>query len=93
MDMVFKTEVLFYSLTAGLFGIIAYWLKQLLSDFKEVEKDIADIKSTSVCIQAEVKRISDLHNQRIIYLEKRNDQFETLIFKKKTNGKERNDLN
>lgn len=93
MEMASKTEIFFYSLTSGLLGVVAYFLRQLLIDFKRVEKDVSDIKTSSVITQGEVKRINDLHNQRLEYLEKRNDHFETLIFKKNSHGKERNDLN
>jgi hypothetical protein len=93
MDITSKTEVFFYSLTSGLLGVVAYFIKQLHSDFKRVEKDVSEIKSASVLTQAEIKRINDLHDQRILYLEKRNDHFESLIFKKNSHGKERNDVN
>lgn len=92
MEMMFKPEIFFYSLTSLLLGIVAYFLKQLLTDFKRVEKDVVEVKTTTALIKAEFKGINDLLNQKIEFLEKRINHFESLFFKQPDHGKERNEL-
>ena len=91
MEMMLKPEIFFYSLTSLLLGIVAYFLKQLLTDFKRVEKDVVEVKTTTALIKAEFKGINDLLNQKIEFLEKRVNHFESLFFKQQDYGKERNE--
>jgi hypothetical protein len=86
--MMVKTEIFFYSLTSGLLGVVAYFLKQLLTDFKRVEKDLSEVKTTTALIKTEFKGINDLMNQKIEFLEKRLNHFETVFFKQNEHGKE-----
>lgn len=79
--MEFKTEVFFYSLISGLLGVVAYFLKQLHSDFKRVEKDVTEVKSTINLIKAEFKGIIDVMNQKVEFLEKQMNYFKTIFFK------------
>lgn len=81
MEMMFKPEVFFGSLLTILLGAVAYFLKQLHSDFKRVEKDVAEVKTTMALIKTEFKGINDLMNQKIEFLEKRINHFESLFFK------------
>ena len=92
MEMMLKPEIFFYSLMSLLLGIVAYFLKQLLSDFKRVEKDVTEVKTTTALIKTEFKGINDLMNQKIEFLEKRINHFETIYFKPSKNGNERNEL-
>jgi hypothetical protein len=92
MEMLVKPEIFFYSLMSLLLGIVAYFLKQLHSDFKRVEKDVTEVKTTMALIKTEFKGINDLMNQKIEFLEKRINHFETIYFKPSRNGKERNEL-
>jgi hypothetical protein len=93
MEMMFKPEIFFFSLMSLLLGVVAYFLKQLLTDFKRVEKDVTEVKTTTAIIKTEFKGINDLMNQKIEFLEKRINHFETLFFKQADYGKERNELN
>lgn len=79
--MMLKPEVFFGSLLTILLGVVAYFLKQLHSDFKRVEKDVAEVKTTMALIKTEFKGINDLMNQKIEFLEKRLTHVETFIFK------------
>ena len=81
-------EVVFYFVTSGLLGVVTYFLKQLLGDFKRVEKEVMEMKATMALLKTEFKGINDLMNQRIEFLEKRLSHMEGLIFKSKTNGTE-----
>ena len=76
-----KPETFFYALVSLLLGIVAYFLKQLLSDFKRIEKDVTEVKTTTAIIKTEFKGINDLMNQKIEFLEKRINHFESLFFK------------
>ncbi|HEX2935596.1 MAG TPA: hypothetical protein VHO72_09615 [Bacteroidales bacterium] len=92
MEMLVKPEVFFFSIMSILLGVVAYFLRQLLSDFKRVEKDLSEVKTTTALIKTEFKGINDLMNQKIEFLEKRVNHFESLFFKQSDYGKERNDL-
>jgi len=87
MEMILKPEIFFYSLVSVLLGIVAYFLKQLLSDFKRIEKDVTEVKTTTAIIKTEFKGINDLMNQKIEFLEKRINHFESLFFKQSDSDK------
>jgi len=89
MEMLVRPEIFFYSLMSLLLGVVAYFLKQLHSDFKRVEKDVTEVKTTTALIKTEFKGINDLVNQKIEFLEKRINHFETIHFKRNDYGKER----
>jgi len=80
-------EIFFYSVLSGLLAIVAYFMKQLHSDFKRVEKDVTEVKATTALIKAEFKGINELMNQRIEFLEKRINHIESFIFNNKEHGK------
>lgn len=63
-----------------LLGVVVYFLKQLLTDFKKVEQDLTQVKNTTEIIRAEFKGMNDLLNQRINFLEKRVDRLENQTF-------------
>jgi hypothetical protein len=83
-----SVDVIFYFVTSGLLGVVTYFLKQLLSYFKRVEKDVMEMKATMALLKTEFKGINDLMNQRIEFLEKRIAHIESIIFKSRTNDKE-----
>lgn len=83
MEMFIKPETVFFALVTAMLGIVAYFLRQLLTDFKKVEKDVNEVKATTALIKAEFKGINDLMNQKIEFLEKRVNHFEKVIFKQK----------
>ncbi len=74
-------ELYFYSLISLLLAAVAYFLRQLLADFKRVERDVTEVKATMAVIKAEFKGINELMNQRIEFLERRIHHLETIIFK------------
>jgi hypothetical protein len=81
MEMLVKPETIFYSLISILLGIVAYFLRQLHSDFKRMEKDVIEVKSTINLIKAEFKGIIDVMNQKVEFLEKQMNHFKTIFFK------------
>ncbi len=70
-----------------LLSVVAFFTKQLHRDFKRVEKDLAEVKTTTSLIKTEFKGINDLMNQKIEFLEKRLTHVESFIFKKMQDGK------
>jgi len=56
---------------------VAFFIKQIHRDFKQVEKDLAEVKATTSLIKAEFKGINDLMNQKIEFLDKRLTHVET----------------
>jgi hypothetical protein len=79
---------LFGIIISVLFSVVAFFTKQLHSDFKRVEKDLAEVKTTTSIIKTEFKGINDLMNQKIEFLEKRVSHFETIIFKQIDHAKD-----
>ena len=51
-----------------------------------VERDLAEVKTTTSLIKTEFKGINDLMNQKIEFLEKRLTHVETFIFKNMKDG-------
>lgn len=68
-----------------LVGTVAYFLKQLLNDFKKVERDLTEVKNTTALIKAEFKGNQDLLNQKVEFIENRLSRIEKYIFNIKEN--------
>ena len=73
--------VLFGSLISLLLSVVAYFIKQLHTDFKRMEKDLVEVKTMALLIKTEFKSSSDLLNQKVDYLEHRVQKLELSIFK------------
>lgn len=78
---------LFGIIISLLLSVVAFFVKQLHRDFKHVEKDLGEVKTTTSLIKTEFKGINDLMNQRIEFLEKRLNHIETFIFNNKEHDK------
>jgi hypothetical protein len=79
---------LFGIIISVLLSLVAFFTKQLHSDFKRVEKDLAEVKTTTSLIKTEFKGINELMNQKIEFLEKRLRHVESFIFKGMKDGKQ-----
>jgi len=77
---------LFGIIISVLLSVVAYFTKQLHRDFKHVEKDVAEVKTTTSLIKTEFKGINDLMNQKIEFLEKRLYHLVSFTFKDLKNG-------
>lgn len=75
-----KLEIILSGVLTLLVGIVAYFLKQLLTDFKKVENELIQVKNTTEIIRAEYKGMNALLNQRIDFLERRVDRLENQTF-------------
>ena len=80
-------NVLFGSISSLLLAVVAYFIKQLHSDFKKMEKDITEVKTMALLIKTEFKNSYDLLSQRVEYLESRITTLEMLNLKNKRDEK------
>lgn len=81
MESVNNIAVLFGSIISILLTVVAYFIKQLHSDFKSMEKDLVEVKTMAIVIKSEFKSSSDLLNQKVEYLEKRVSHLELNLVK------------
>lgn len=79
-----EINIVFGTVISLLLSVVAYFIRQLHSDFRKMEKDIIEVKTTTQLIKTEFKSSHDLLNQRVAYLEKRMDIIELLINKNKS---------
>ena len=78
MEQAPQLMVLFGSLISLLLSVVAYFIKQLHTDFKRMEKDLVEVKTMALIIKTEFKSSSDLLNQKVDYLEHRVQKLEML---------------
>lgn len=69
-------NVIFGAASSVLLAIVAYFIKQLHTDFKSMEKDISEVKTMALVIKTEFKNSYDLLNQKVEYLEQRINKIE-----------------
>ena len=81
MEQAPQLMVLFGSLIILLLLFLSYFIKQLHTDFKRMEKDLVEVKTMALLIKTEFKSSSDLLNQKVDYLEHRVQKLELSIFK------------
>jgi len=75
-----KVEVIASGILCVLVGVVAYFLKQLLADFKKVEKDLTEVKNTTALIKAEFNGNQKLTNQKIAFMDARLTKVENVLF-------------
>ncbi len=91
MEPITVIQLIFGSITSLLLSVVAYFIKQLHSDFRRMEMDISEVKTTTMLIKTEFKSSYDLLRQRVEYLEKRFETIENIIFKLNSNENKRNE--
>ena len=69
-------NVLFGFISSVLLGIVAYFIRQLHSDFRKMGENLADVKTTGILIRSEFKTGHELLNQKVEYLEQRINKIE-----------------
>ena len=72
-------ELLASGLVSLLLGVVAYFLKQLINDFKRVEKDVVEVKNSAEVIRTEFKGMNALLHQRMDFNDKRLEKIENEI--------------
>lgn len=88
MESAITLNVVFGSLISMLLAIVAYFIKQLHSDFKRMEKDLTEVKTMALLIKTEFKNSYDLLNHKVDYLEHRVNNLEKIILKNFNNEKQ-----
>ncbi|MBN9294554.1 MAG: hypothetical protein J0G96_11305 [Flavobacteriia bacterium] len=88
MENAITLNVVFGSIISMLLAIVAYFIKQLHSDFKKMEKDLTEVKTMALLIKTEFKNSYDLLNQKVDYLEHRVNIIEQNILKNFNNEKQ-----
>ena len=78
-----EINIVFGTIISLLLSVVAYFIRQLHGDFRKMEKDIIEVKTTTQIIKSELKNSDDLLNQRVQYLEKRIDAIEFINKKNK----------
>jgi hypothetical protein len=81
MENINIIATLFGTLITLLLSIVAYFIKQLHTDFKSMEKDLVEVKTMALIIKTEFKSGNDLLNQKVEFLEKRVSKIELTIYK------------
>ena len=74
--------IFFGTVLSMLMSVVVYFVKQLHSDFKKVEQDLMEVKTTTALIKSEFRSSQELIKQRVDYLENRMEKVETIILKK-----------
>ena len=81
MENINAIAALFGTLITLLLSVVAYFIKQLHTDFKSMEKDLIEVNTMALIIKTEFKSGNDLLNQKVEYIEKRVHNLELSIFK------------
>jgi len=87
METAINLNIVFGSIISLLLSIVAYFIKQLHTDFRRMEKDLTEVKTMAILIKTEFKSSNDLLDQKVDYLEKRVHNIELTILKHSDNEK------
>jgi len=63
-----------------LLSLVVYFVRLLHVDFRRMQKDVAEVKTTTQLIKSEFKGGLELVNQRVSQLEAKMKQFETIFY-------------
>ena len=80
-------SVFFGFISSVLLAVVAYFIRQLHTDFKSMEKDMTEVKTMALIIKTEFKNSYDLLNQKVEYLEQRINKIELNQIKNQDNEK------
>nr|MBC7614258.1 hypothetical protein [Pseudopedobacter sp.] len=73
MNHLLQPDYLVGLMLTVLLSAIAYFIKQLHSDFKRVVKELGELKSNSALIHSETRSANELLKQRMDFIEWRLD--------------------
>lgn len=80
-------SVFFGFISSVLLAVVAYFIRQLHTDFKSMERDMTEVKTMALVIKTEFKNSYDLLNQKVEYLEQRINKIELNQIKNQDNEK------
>lgn len=78
MQLTVDLSLILGTLITVLLSVIAFFIKQLHTDFRKVEKDLTEVKTTTQLIKSEFKSSYDLLSQRVTFMERRIELIEQL---------------
>ncbi len=87
MENEITVSVFFGFISSVLLAVVAYFIRQLHTDFKSMEKDMSEVKTMALIIKTEFKNSQDLLNQKVEYLEQRINKIELNQLKHSDNEK------
>ena len=87
MENEITVSVFFGFISSVLLAVVAYFIRQLHTDFKSMEKDMSEVKTMALVIKTEFKNSYDLLNQKVEYLEQRINKIELNLIKNQDNEK------
>ena len=87
MENEITVSVFFGFISSVLLAVVAYFIRQLHTDFKSMEKDMSEVKTMAMVIKTEFKNSYDLLNQKVEYLEQRINKIELNQIKNQDNEK------
>ena len=87
MENEITVSVFFGFISSVLLAVVAYFIRQLHSDFKKMELDLNEVKTMALIIKTEFKNSQDLLNQKVEYLEQRINKIELNQLKHSDNEK------
>ena len=87
MENEITVNVFFGFISSVLLAVVAYFIRQLHTDFKSMEKDMSEVKTMALVIKTEFKNSYDLLNQKVEYLEQRINKIELNLIKNQDNEK------
>ncbi|MCB4234592.1 hypothetical protein [Chryseobacterium sp. RR2-3-20] len=87
MENEITVSVFFGFISSVLLAVVAYFIRQLHTDFKSMEKDMTEVKTMALIIKTEFKNSQDLLNQKVEYLEQRINKIELNQLKHSDNEK------
>ena len=87
MENEITVSMFFGFISSVLLAVVAYFIRQLHTDFKSMEKDMSEVKTMALVIKTEFKNSYDLLNQKVEYLEQRINKIELNQIKNQDNEK------
>ncbi len=87
MENEITVSVFFGFISSVLLAVVAYFIRQLHTDFKSMERDMSEVKTMALVIKTEFKNSYDLLNQKVEYLEQRINKIELNQIKNQDNEK------
>ena len=87
MENEITVSVFFGFISSVLLAVVAYFIRQLHTDFKSMEKDMSEVRTMALIIKTEFKNSQDLLNQKVEYLEQRINKIELNQLKHSDNEK------
>ena len=76
MENEITVSVFFGFISSVLLAVVAYFIRQLHTDFKSMERDMTEVKTMALIIKTEFKNSQDLLNQKVDFLEQRVSKLE-----------------